>query len=62
MLDALLEQRDDVRIVHPVIDLLTIAPRGDEVDLSQSTHVMRYRRFGDPYQSSQHADDFLATE
>lgn len=56
MLDALPEQRNDVQIVHVVIDFLGNAPGCDDVHLSQSAHVMRHSCFGAPINPSSKAD------
>jgi hypothetical protein len=46
MIDALLEQGDDVRVNDTVINYLSIAARLDDMHLAQPAQMMRYRRFG----------------
>ena len=46
MINPLLKQSDDMRIVHIVVNLFANAPGFDKSHLAESTHVMGYSWFG----------------
>lgn len=56
MLHPLLEKRDDVLVIDPVINFLAFSTRLHHVHLTQPAHVMGDRRLTDPNNFRQRAD------